>query len=83
MNVDVGQVGRHVEPQKANRIAACKQQAAIGFAQGVLQRPIANVAAVEKQVLQAIIRPTVLWVGCVPLERDRRIDTLDLNQSIG
>ena len=51
MHVDVDQLGRHVEPQEANRLPAREQQAAVGLAERVLQRAVADRAAVEEQVL--------------------------------
>ena len=33
MDVHIDRVGRHVEPQERDRVAARQQQAAIGFAQ--------------------------------------------------
>ena len=56
-------VGRHVEPQKADRLPTCQQQAAVRFAEGVLQRAIANRPAVEEQVLHAIVGAAVHRVG--------------------
>ena len=57
MDVHVDHLGRHVEPQEADRLPAREQQAAIRFAQRVLQRPVADRPAVEKQVLHPAGRP--------------------------
>ncbi len=68
MHVDVDHLGRHVDPQKRDRIAPREQQPAIGLAQGVLQRAIANRAAVEKQILQAGVGPAVVGGGDKPFQ---------------
>ena len=70
MHVDVDQLGRHVEPQEADRLPAGEQQAAIGFAERVLQRAVADRPAVEKQVLHPAGGAAVHRIGDEAGERD-------------
>ena len=51
VDVDVDEVGRHFDEQEADRVAAHHHQPPVGFAQGMLQRPVLNPPAIEEQVL--------------------------------
>lgn len=55
MNIDVDFGGGHLKSQEAARKAADHQQPTIRFAQGMLQGAVADGAAVEEQVLQAVV----------------------------
>ena len=55
--------------EKRDRIAAHHEQPAIGLAQGVLQGMVADVAAVEKQVLHAVIAAALAGMGHVAAVR--------------
>ena len=83
MHVHIHQLRRHLQPQKTNRLPAREQQPAIRLAQRVLQRPIANRPAVEKQVLHPAGRPAVHRIGDVAAERHAVALAVNLDQIVG
>ncbi len=82
MHVDVDLVGWHDELQKSDRVAACEQQSAIGLRQGVLQGSVADVAAVEEDVLMFVAAATVIRIGHIARDADRSVLALDPNQRL-
>ena len=70
MNVDVDQIRGHLQPEESDRRAAGQQQAAVGFAQRMLQRAIADVPAVQEQVLHAVVAPAVVRIRHVSGQAD-------------
>jgi len=85
VNIHVDQLGRHVEPQERDRVAPGHQQPAIGLAQGVLQRAVANETTVEQQILHPVVRPTVGRVGHVAGQSNVAIlrGAFDRDQAVG
>ncbi len=83
VNVDVDQLRRHRHPKETHRVAADHQQPAVGFTKGVLQRAIADVASVEKQVLHAGVAAADRRVTDVTLNADLRIIAVDGDQGFG
>jgi hypothetical protein len=77
MHVHVHGVGRQVDPQEGDRVATRKQQSSIGLAQRVLQRAVADVPAVEKQILHPRVRAAVAGVGHEAPQVDARLAALD------
>ena len=69
--------------EEANRKPPGQQQSAIGFAQGVLQRAIANESAVEKQVLHPIVGPIVRRVGDMAKQPHVAVLALDGDEGRG
>ena len=67
MDVHIDRLRRHLQAQEGDRKAAGEQEAAIGLAQGVLQRAIANEPPVEQQILRAVIGPAVLRIGAIAI----------------
>ena len=55
MHVDVDHVGRHIDREERDRIAAYHEQPSKGLGQRVLQGAIADVPAIEEDILHAII----------------------------
>ena len=83
MDVHVDHFGRHLHRQKGDRLAADHQQPAIGLAQGVLQRPVADVPAVEKEILHPVVAAALAGMGRIAGERHLVLDALDPNQVVG
>ena len=63
--VHIDLLGRQFETQKTDRVPSLQQQAAIGFAESMLERSIANKTAVEQQVLHPLMAATVVGMGNV------------------
>jgi hypothetical protein len=63
VNVHIDGVGWHFKTQKGDGVAACQNQAAVGFAKRVLKSLVTNAAAVEEKVLEPIVRAAVLGIG--------------------
>ena len=83
MDVDIDLFGRHLDFEKRDRIAAREQQTAIRLAECMLERPIADRAAVQKQKLHLLIRPAVGRIGDVARDPQRPIAALDADQLPG
>ena len=83
MNVHVDHVGRHFKRQQRDRIAACHQQPTVGLTQGVLQSPVADEAAVEKQVLHPVVAAALARMGHVAGEPHLAVGTGDRDQAVG
>ena len=77
MDIHVDQFGGHVEPKERDREAARQQQSAVGLAERVLQCPVANAAAIEKQVLQPVVPAAVVGIGDVAVQPDRFVGAAD------
>ena len=73
MDVHIDQFGRHLHRQKRDRLTTDHQQSAIGLAQGVLQRPIADVPAVEEKILHPVVAAALAGVGDVAREPHRPV----------
>ena len=83
MDVHIDQLGRHLQHQEGDGKAADHQQAAIGFAQGVLQGPVADVPAVEKEILHPVVAAALAGMGHVAGQLHLVLDALDPNQVVG
>ena len=83
MNVHVDHLGRHLHRQEGDRLAADHHQPAIGLAQGVLQRPVADVPPVEKEILHPVVAAALAGMGRVAGERHLVLDALDPDQALG
>ena len=82
MNVDVDQIRGHLQTDKSDRGTAGQQQAAIGFAQRMLQRPVADVPAVQEQVLHAVVGPAVVRIRHVSGQADLAVVAGHRNQGL-
>ncbi len=51
MDIDVDQLGRHLEEQRHHGMAVARQEILIGAAHGALQQPVAHRAAVDEEIL--------------------------------
>ena len=82
MHIDVDHFRRHIHSQKTNRLSSDHQQPAVRFAQGMLQRTITNVPAVQKQVLHAVVAAADRRIADVTADPDLRIVAMDRNQRL-
>ena len=62
MDVDVNLLGRNLQVEERDRIPPDHQQPAVGLAQGVAQRPIADIAAAQEEEL-ALVASTGFATG--------------------
>ena len=83
MDVHIDGLRRHFDLQHGHRISAGQQQPAIRFAQGMLQRPIADRAAVEKQILHLLIAAALRRIGDVAGQPHVAVAAFDPNQLLG
>ena len=82
MNIDVDQIRGHLQTDKGDRRAAGQQQTAIGFAQRMLQRTVADVPAVQEQVLHAVVGPAVVRIRHVSGQADLAVVAGHRNQRL-
>src|SRR5271157_5691706 len=68
MDVDVNLLGWDLQVQERDRIAPGHQQPAVGLAQGVAQRPVADIAAAQEEELALVARPALRRVGDIAPE---------------
>ena len=80
MDVHVDHLRRRLDAQEGDGKAAGHQQAAIGLAEGVLQRSVADVAAIEQQVLHAVVAAAVAGMAHVAGQPDRAAGAFDPDQ---
>ena len=83
MDVDVDQLGRHLEHEEGDGKAADHQEAAIGLAQRMLQGPVADVPPVEKEILHPVMAAALAGMGHVAGQLHLVLDALDPNQVVG
>ena len=80
MDVDVDHFRRHIQAQKAQRIATDHDQSAVGFGQCVLQGAVADVAPIQKQILHSLVGSADRWVDHVATQRNIALCAVDGNQ---
>ena len=83
MDVHVDHVGRHLDGEKGDRIASHHEQPAIGLGQGVLQGVVADVPAVEEQVLHAVIAAALAGMGHAAADPHVAVAAFDEDQPLG
>ena len=80
VDVDVDQLGRQVEEQGGQRLAVVEQEVGIGRAQGLLEEPVLDRAAVDDQMLAAPVAAAEGRQGGKAGEPDPVALGLDLNR---
>lgn len=83
MNVDVDRCRRHLQMEEADGEAARQQQSAVRFAEGVLQRTVADEPAVQEKILHPVVWPAMGWVGDVARELNAIVIALNVDQAVG
>ena len=83
MDVHVDEIRGHLDRQKRNRKTAREQQAPVRLAQSVLQRAVADMPTVEKQILHPIVRAALAGMGHVTGQTDVAVAALDPQQILG
>src|SRR5690606_6225619 len=82
MDVHIDKVGRHFQKQKRDRVASHHQQAAVRLAERVLQRPVLNPAAIEKEILSLAGRLALAGMRDVAPDADSIQLRLDPDQLV-
>ena len=83
MNIDIDHFRRHIQLQEGNRITAHHHDAPVGFTQRMLQRTIANRAAVQEQVLHPVVGPIVVRFRRVATQPNGLVTAFDPEEIAG
>ena len=83
MDIDVDRVRGHLHGQEGDGIAAHHQQPAIRLAEGMLERPVADVPAVQEEILHSVVAAALAGMGDIARKLDFALAALDPNQIVG